>query len=94
MVDPNTTRVSQNGSKHVAPGLIAGLRQPFGVPRRLRPVLTVLVVVVWRCPHRCARRQHIRQGFGIGAEGVHTHGQVGHDADLHASGSTPGLGGS
>ena len=71
-------------------GAYAGLGQPVRPPRRLAPVLPVLVVRVRRRADRDAAGEDVLQRPGVGAVRVHADRQVVHDAERHA-GPEPGL---
>ena len=61
-------------------GLYAGARQGVGAPRRLRPVLPLLVVHVRRRTDRGAAGEHVAERPHVGALRVHADGEVVHDA--------------
>ena len=61
VVDPDGARVPQHGAQHVAVRPVRGARQGVGTPRRLRPVLALLVVHVRRRADGRARAQHVRR---------------------------------
>ena len=83
MVHPDSTRVAQHGAQKIAPRPVAGFRQLLRVPRRLRPVLALLRVLVRRRPHRGVGHQHLVQRRCVGATRVDAHRQVRHDAQPH-----------
>ena len=74
----------QHSPDQRAKGSILLLIEPVWPPRRLRPVLAELIELVRRRTRGHAQRQHILQGPGVGAIGVHTDGQVFHDAQRHS----------
>ena len=80
MVHAHATGMAQHGGEHLAPRGIAGSGQALWVPRRLRPILTLLVIVIRRGAYRTLRRQVFGEVDRIGATRVHTHGKVGHQA--------------
>jgi hypothetical protein len=86
VVDPDRARVPQHGAQQVAVRGIARPGESLRVPRRLRPVLTLLVVHVrWR-PDGHAAGEHVAVRPRVRAVRVHAHREVVHDADRH-----PGL---
>ena len=76
--------MAQHGGEHLAPRCIARGGQALRVPRWLRPILALLVIVIRRGAYRALRRQILCEVYGIGAARVHTHGKVIHQAQAHA----------
>ena len=67
VVDPDTAGMAQHGAQHVAVRRVADLGQPVRPPRRLRPVLALLVERVGRRADRDAAGHHVLQRPGVGA---------------------------
>ena len=84
VVDPDAARVAEDPAQHLPPRAVAGLRQTERMPRRLAPVLALLVVHVGGGTHGDAAGQGPVQRPGIGPVLGHAHGQVMHHADRHA----------
>ena len=92
VVDTESARTAQRRLDHPTERLVRRLGEPVGPPRRLRPVLAVLVVGVgWRADVD-ARGVGLLQHPGVGALRVHSHGQVGHHAQPHAGPAQAELG--
>ena len=83
MVDADASGVAQHRAQQVAPRPVAGFRQLLRVPRRLRPVLALLRVLVRRRAHGRVRHQHLVQRRRVRAARVDAHRQVRHDAQPH-----------
>ena len=66
-------------------GLYAARGQGVGAPRRLRPVLPLLVVHVRRRTDRRAPGEHVAERPHVRALRVHADGEVVHDAQRHAA---------
>ncbi len=83
VVDADAAGVLQDGAEHVAVGRVAELGETVGPPWRLVPVLSQLVELVGRCPHRHPAGQRVGQAPGVGPAGVHADRQVVHDPERH-----------
>ncbi len=86
VVDAQAARVPQRGPEQLGQRPVAGRRQPLRVPGRLAPVLAELVEAVRRRAHGDAGDQQPRMRPGVGAAGVHAHGEVMDDAVRHPGG--------
>ena len=84
--------VTQYRPRHVSQWGVGGASQVLGVPRRLRPVLPLLVVHVRRSAHGDAGSEGLRVGPHVRSLGVHPHGEVVHDAQGHSRCQGLGLG--
>ena len=91
VVDPDPARVPQDRAQHVPERGIARLGEPLRMPRRLRPVLPLLVVHVRRRAHFRLGGQHVAQHPGVRSERVHADCQVVDDAQGHAGPLGAGL---
>ena len=76
--------MAQHGGEHLPPRGVAGGGQALRVPRRLRPILALLVIVIRRGTHRALRCQVFGEIYRIGATWVHAHRQVSDQAQAHA----------
>ena len=84
MVHAHATGVAQHRPQHVRPGTITRLRQAGGVPRRLGPVLALLVVRVRRRPDRDVWGEDLAQDGRVRAGGVDAHGEIRDETGAHA----------
>ena len=84
VVDADGARVPQHRAEHVPVGPVGRARQGVGTPRRLRPVLPLLVVHVRRRADPRATGEHVTERPDVGALRVHPDGQVVHDPERHA----------
>jgi len=92
VVDPHRAGVAQDRAHQVAQGGVAQAREGVGTPRRLRPVLALLVEPVRRRADRHALGKHVRHGPDVGSVRVHAHREVVHDADPHTGSPRRSLG--
>ena len=91
VVHAQRTSVTQHRAHHVTQRGVGRTGEVLGVPRRLRPVLALLVVHVRRCAHRDAGGEGLRVGPHVRTLRVHAHGEVVHDAERHSRGQGLGL---
>ena len=84
MVHADTAGVAEQGPQHVAVGRVRRVGEGIGRPRRLRPVLSQLVVHVRRAADRHARGEHILQCPGIGTFEPHSDREIVDDPRAHA----------
>ena len=93
VVDPHPAGRPQHGRDHVPERRVGQLGQPVRPPRRLRPVLTVLVERVrWRTD-RDPAGEDVLQRPGIRPLRMHPDGQVVHHAQRHPGPGRGCLGG-
>ena len=76
--------VPEDRRHHRPERLVRGLGQPVGPPRRLVPVLAVLVVRIGRRAHGDAAGEAVLERPGVGPETVDPDGQIGHHPEAHA----------
>ena len=84
VVDAQRAGVPQEVSDHVTQGPVRLALERVRQPRRLIPVLTLLVVHVGRCADGDPRRIHVSQRPGVRPFGVDSHRQIVHESDTHA----------
>ena len=84
--------VTQDRAHHVTQRGVGAARQVLGVPRRLGPVLALLVVHVRRSPHGDSGGEGLRVGPHVSSLRVDSHREVIHDAQGHPRSQSLGLG--
>ena len=76
--------VPQDRVDHGPEWFIAPMDELVGTPRRLRPVLAELVELIRRRARGDAQREDVLHRPCIGSVRVDPHGEIVHDAELHA----------
>ena len=92
MVDAHRARVRKHVVHHFAVHAVTGFGEIIRIERRLSPILALLVVEVRRAAHGdAADGETFRIPPHVGAQRMHAHGHVLHEAQCHAAFARGGL---